>query len=124
MERKAMTDYETYRAAVERLRRLEVEGYDAVYRDTEWLPLCDKSRVYDAEHDATPATVEWLVSIGFVKDDDLGELRMGKFAVDYATRNRRLPVYFENRLLLNKPTRGQVLMLLSVFNTTNQRSDQ
>lgn len=70
---------------------------------------------YDALHDREPAAVEWLESIGFLKDDAIGELRMDNFSIDYVTRSRHLPIYFENRRLIDNPTSGQLLMMLSVF---------
>jgi hypothetical protein len=60
-----MTTHEQYLAAVERLRRVESgEDFHEVYPDLTATMGGDKLSVYDALHDATPATVEWCRTLG------------------------------------------------------------
>lgn len=108
-----MVTYQEYRAAVERLRRVASESASGVYADV--FVDSDKLTIYDAEHDQTQATVEWLESIGFVWDKNDGAMYNGEFAIDPTTRTKRFPIYFKNRFLIDNPTRGDVLTALRLF---------
>jgi len=57
-------NYNDYKAAVERLRKVATkESLLAVYGNCQnpYMEVrFDKATIYDAEHDQTPATVDWL----------------------------------------------------------------
>lgn len=120
-------NYHDYKAAVERLRMIQY-GHDpvSVYGcDSENEANADKVFIYDAEHDQTPATVEWLREVGGVERDAMGmhcgcdiSIRFG--GVDYWFRDGRymaasLACDWKSDLHLTNHTRGDVLRLLGVF---------
>lgn len=114
------TDYLT---ACERLRRVESgELIHVVYPGANGPQdrVSDKLTVYDAEHDDTPATVEWLREV-------LGPLK--QIRAEYLSWNIGKPgdglrlwwLFDSQSIAINSvvdipnPTRGEVLRLLGVF---------
>jgi hypothetical protein len=113
-------NYNDYRAAVERLLRVESgESVHEVYaiRDNDYAAWkLDKAIIYDAEHDQAPATVEWLREVGFehyagveCPTYELGPLRAtlisGVLVLCHGNSFR----------LSDNPTRGDVLTALRLF---------
>jgi hypothetical protein len=112
-----MIAYNDYRAAVERLRRVESGQYcRVVYEEDDFGEHYDKLTVYDAEHDPTPATVEWLREVGLEAIDEglcaFGMLQVlieddGSYAMLYDGQ--------ESMVFKDNPTRGDVLTALRLF---------
>ncbi len=118
-------NYQDYLAALDRLRRVKTdEPLSEIYGKPLVCPediRTDKATVYDAEHDDTPATVEWLESIGFVHDGGRS-WRLGSFRFE-DTSIKWLMVRSFGDIVANKPnpTRGDVLRLLGVFSERKVR---
>lgn len=98
-----------YLAALDRLRRVasgekvnDVYGSECPYRD---LGI-DKAIVYDAEHDDTAASEQWLTECGLINEPAF------KILCNGATGTIAICGVSFVKLL---PTRGDVLRLLRVF---------
>jgi len=109
-----MVTYQEYRAAVERLRRVASESASGVYADV--FVDSDKLTIYDAEHDQTPASVEWLESI------EIAFKLLPGFELKCAFVGSIEIWDYESELLAKtigwhkvNPTRGDVLTALRLF---------
>lgn len=128
-----MIDHNDYLAACERLRLLDNPRDDdrakEVYGKTCYLPSnpavrADKATVYDAEHDQTPATVEWLREVfgkPWYEGIDVTTWQHGGFHIEYhpggvvrITCGHKIALD-DNNFDITNPTRGDVLRLLGVF---------
>lgn len=116
-------NYNDYKAAVERLRRV-ASGEDRckVYEsygiyDAFGLGVGhDKATIYDAEHDREPVTVEWLREVGFEERDGDGELKIGEIMASFKHWGSGYWVlYKQNKFVFDNPTRGDVLTALRLF---------
>lgn len=102
--------HEDYLAAVERLRRVASGDLaNLVYLGPSGPQekICDMLIIYDAEHDPTPASVEWLKGLSKMPCH-----------VEYAFRLSGTEIAFIAHcgdVKLTNPTRGDVLTLLRVF---------
>jgi hypothetical protein len=120
-----MTTYKTYQAAVERLRDSVENAYvDQHGNRFSCQSVIDKAIIYDALHDATPATVEWLREIACESKIVSGTgwsrtVYYGASEKPFASVNDGVVSLVGLARPVNNPTRGQVLMLLSVFNERN-----
>lgn len=115
--------HEQYLAAVERLRRVE-SGDDPkeVYRLGPSMAMYeighDKALVYDAEHDDTPATVEWLREVVGEPTAKFGHTEIWRLTASVEVRIEGSLIRFMANIvseLCRNPTRGDVLTLLRVF---------
>ena len=110
-----------YKAARERMRRVDggedrLDVYGGIFASLGG----DKLIVYDCEHDATPATVEWLREVGFDREKRTGNLRCGKLygVVRFTDHGLSLMVEDidgEQVVITKSPTRGDVLTALRLF---------
>lgn len=116
-------NYNDYKAAVDRLRQLDLPDNDdkckLMYGSTCYLPTnpavrADKVLIYDAEHDQTPATVKWIVGNfgGEWKHGNCLELK--NFQVwDHADEG--VVILDMGHSEIENPTRGDVLTALRLF---------
>ena len=111
-----MVTYQEYRAAVERLRRVASESASGVYADV--FVDSDKLTIYDAEHDQTPASVEWLRDVLGEPNGEFGNMIIWRLSASVEIRVVGSLVRFMANIvseMCRNPTRGDAMTALRLF---------
>ncbi len=112
-------NHQDYLAALDRLRRVASGELIHVVYPGENGPqdrVSDKLTIYDFEHNDTPATVEWLASIGDKQVNSAGIVfvKLSEAITAWDLQPGVMLTIYGLDVLTN-PTRGEVRTLLRVF---------
>jgi len=113
-------NYNDYKAAVDRLRRVDSGEYSCdIYRrgphESDCLIDRDKRIIYDAEHDSEPASVEWLREVlGEPVEECCDEIAYKQCTLWLDDDGSLQSIGFDCSTFCN-PTRGDVLTALRLF---------